>query len=1248
MKRTTYARHLAVRSLETTRKLLILFLCLSLAGCGEIRKLESPGPRPGLVQHQHPALVPVPGGRLGAMVNPMGGNLFVPRLDSTTPTTLGIAEEIFSAYNSASREWRAHHEMTFDGSRFVDPSGAVHLGLDLLADGSPIPGTKWGKVDSTTLRADGGLRYVFGSAGELTEKHGAHQACPKIRYERSATELRIRQVGCSPRRGDLNEVLLYTLALDEARVVSLTDRAGQTTTYSYDAMGRLTSVRGAADGASNRPGVRYEYDPMSGLLTAITSSDGERVEYDYYSPTPFEEERLQVVTQIGAGDPQYRFTYYGEENPGSYKTLFSNPLGEVSRFYFDEQRRLSEVEFAEVQERERFTYDEASGSSLRPASHIAANGSETRFTYDRDDIATRTDPSGNIVTVSYERDANNPDAPFHTPLARVEDSLGLVASRAYLLPYFQLGEVANGEGEATVFEWGEGSEFTQLESITFPGGGIQRFEAYNPLGQPTRISHGTSGGFLETQVFDLVGNVTEGSGSSTPEWGGVQTRSYDADRNPVVVTVAGQDGSGNITTRSDTRVSYRSDGQVLCVDRAPAGIGDGADHCFSYDALGRPTTRTERVDGQWQHEVYEYDRLGRRISSERANGMRIEREFDQRGRLVAKRALRNGILEGELLHTYVNGARVATYDSVVDGTTSYAHDFAGRLETIVYAGGETLTYEYDLRSRITAEIYRQSDASLVKRVRHEYDLADRRIRTFDDDELVLEYTVVDGRLEKVWTGNDLERSFSYDPDHGFKTGSVTRDLASGGETIEVTTFSHELTTDPVAWKVASTTIATGVVAGVTETWESRESYEIGPGTDPAIPGTNVGKRIIASDDGEHFRRYAWDEFSNRVDHDLESFDFNPEGNRLNAANVLAADGQEVALRYAYDASGFAVERNGEPLTWNAMGLLTSHASTSFEWDMQGRLRSMQDGQSSRHWERWGGRIEVDDQGFLVALDLGEVALGLGEDAQRIYRHVDYRGNVQFVSNDAGEIITLIEYLPFGVGFVHGVDSAVNFVGRFEVGDGLMIVGARILDTAVGRFLSPDPVFSLSNQFSYTFGNPIWFDDRSGRHPETNGGLSAGTVQAILVAIAAGGFITAVAGFALLIAGSSGAAAFYFAFGGVGLAGIGFIGTLTGGGGGISSGGGGGRGGCGCTKQLELGPADAESNTGEVEESTEPVGAEAPGSGEGSGAAIGMRGAGLGGGSVGGAGGAIAPACGLLGLEILPLVCFALGRRRRKQ
>jgi RHS repeat-associated protein len=107
-----------------------------------------------------------------------------------------------------------------------------------------------------------------------------------------------------------------------------------------------------------------------------------------------------------------------------------------------------------------------------------------------------------------------------------------------------------------------------------------------------------------------------------------------------------------------------------------------------------------------------------------------------------------------------------------------------------------------------------------------------------------------------------------------------------------------------------------------------------------------------------------------------------------------------------------------------------------------------------------------------------------------YRHLDFRDNVKFVSDDAGEVVAHYRYAPFGLDAVFGADAdPVRFAARPEIGE-LMLLGARVYDPAVGRLLSPDPLFQIVNQFAYTLGNPIWFSDADGLDAAANDSAAA--------------------------------------------------------------------------------------------------------------------------------------------------------------
>jgi RHS repeat-associated protein len=240
-------------------------------------------------------------------------------------------------------------------------------------------------------------------------------------------------------------------------------------------------------------------------------------------------------------------------------------------------------------------------------------------------------------------------------------------------------------------------------------------------------------------------------------------------------------------------------------------------------------------------------------------------------------------------------------------------------------------------------------------------------------------------------------------------------------------------------------------------------------------------------------RYAWDELSNMInDADGDSFTYNAERSRLLSAQV---DGD--SHTYTYDDAGFLTTRDGLQMSWTATGRLSrvgpaGNPIAQIQWDMAGQVIAASVAGETRTFSLFGGDVEYDavTQG-VGELHLGHVSIPFVGNARR-YRHLDSRGNVSFTSDDAGAITSHRRYRPFGMDTVYGDDDFVEGEPRgFQRGvelrhngftTGLVVLDARILDSDIGRFLSPDPVFQLSNQYTYALGNPVFYADSSGGTP----------------------------------------------------------------------------------------------------------------------------------------------------------------------
>ena len=181
--------------------------------------------------------------------------------------------------------------------------------------------------------------------------------------------------------------------------------------------------------------------------------------------------------------------------------------------------------------------------------------------------------------------------------------------------------------------------------------------------------------------------------------------------------------------------------------------------------------------------------------------------------------------------------------------------------------------------------------------------------------------------------------------------------------------------------------------------------------------------------------------------------------------------------YVYDAAGFCTSRRGVAIRWDGAGRVASVGGASWEWDALGRsVSSAIDGVATRR--RFGGLVETDAAGDPRAIDLGEVRIDLAGGATR-YRHFDFRGNVKLVTDAAGNVVAHHEYSAYGLDRSFGSDAdAVSFARGRRVGD-LFLLGHRLYDPLAARFLAPDPVYQLVNQYAYALGNPALLWDPSG-------------------------------------------------------------------------------------------------------------------------------------------------------------------------
>ncbi len=1041
-------------------------VALSLLALGSSCPPSHPlSPRPGLYDYESPARLATPGG----IINLTDGNLVLRRVDLDIETRLGT-QWIGQYYNSADGRWRWSHEFFYDGVAFVDASGAAYP-VDGIGSGETIPGSSWVIENPTPgagpreIKTKGGLVHEFGFAGELTALHWSSGEYPRIEYERilvSGTDAlgEIRQC-IAPGDCELIFAMQYQDTANPVRITAIQDRAGREAHFSYDADGRLVSARDAHDleqtDAASR-GYRYHYD-ADNRITRLRNSESEWFEFEIRSGR-IVELRHPGTAETSAATPRYRFEY----DPCRAERCTSrviDPTGSLHIVTLDTERRTLQIEIPAVEERYAFAWE----NQLLVEFELPWGGRILRTHDSSGDVVSETTPSGNTFRFTYAPHGIDRSAPTQRALARIEDDLGIREERLFDAQG-RIIEIRNATGDAIRMEY---DALSQLREWIDATGVAVSFSDYGPHGQPARID---TPGISDEREFDLVGNVTKGfflSNAGLLPDAGFVSRSFDGDRN---IARIGLDSANwwEFAFGNDPEfieIEYRSDRQRKRIRRPFGGDTETA-----FDPWGRPALRREWVSGAWQNTQFERDLLGRTIGIERANGMRTATSYDPAGRVSQIEHSRFGIPESSAIFEYAQGRLARVFDSVWAGAESYEYDDSGFLARMDFPHGERSEHEYDVRGRTVRRTLFNADGTALVEFATEYDAADRPTRQSADGAMLLEFEYQDMRTSETRYGNGLTRRAELPGASGGVGGWSTFDAA--GNTVEQTT--NQVTTIwPNHSSHAVTTLTFGAALGSVETHEQYVLDLHARRLAGFVPIAGQGARLQTYDALVNLTSRTrvngdFDEHRYNAEHNrLLGIDRTPDGTQPNPAQPLH--------QYTYDEAGFTVSRDGVPLSWNAAGQIASIGDAWFLWDARGRPVSRQASGGITYF-RFGGSIEADSTGAGRAIDLGEVRIDFASGA-RSYRHLDFRGNVKFVTDDSGDVVSHYHYEPYGVYAVHGSSAdSMRFAQGASNGE-LVVLGARIYDPEAARFLAPDPIEHLVNAYAYAHGNPVWFWDPSG-------------------------------------------------------------------------------------------------------------------------------------------------------------------------
>ena len=498
-------------------------------------------------------------------------------------------------------------------------------------------------------------------------------------------------------------------------------------------------------------------------------------------------------------------------------------------------------------------------------------------------------------------------------------------------------------------------------------------------------------------------------------------------------------------------------------------------HCSSYDSEGRlasertpgDTTITGCADTQ-ATACYSYDPAGSMRTAKNAAGT-VTTAYDEAGRVVgATQGDAVGAILGQSAIVYNKESlplkrqlAAGPFATATVHETAYFYSSGGKMMTVKDPLSPTLNQaEYFYDSRDNLALIRQSPAYTY---------------TF----LVRDNA---GRLTNVYHRHGVPCTSSCPPTTVPADTSPIADYA----------YSHD-----IDGRITSKTRSGGGLATETTSY----LYDA------------IGRLETATLPSGTARRYTFDADANRTsvretpsggsEQIISSYSYDPTTTAgVDQLTSVTSGGSTTS--YGYTSDGEVTSRGADTLTWDGRGRLTGGTfggtSVSYVYDALGRLqaRLTTSPSTTRRYLYVGtgeeAIAETDGSGAIQLFNVEGVAGAYkryegppvyGTTATLLF--YDGHGSTAATATYTGARTNAYSYGPFGESneTLPANTTSDRFVGRWhkklDTQSGLILMGARPYDSALGRFLAVDPIDGGScNGYDYTCQDPVNGFDLTGR------------------------------------------------------------------------------------------------------------------------------------------------------------------------
>jgi RHS repeat-associated protein/uncharacterized repeat protein (TIGR01451 family) len=675
-------------------------------------------------------------------------------------------------------------------------------------------------------------------------------------------------------------------------------------------------------------------------------------------------------------------------------------------------------------------------------------------------VSEETDGTGNVWTFAYD-------------------------SAGHLISVVAPGPTAAGLTTTYAYDNGNNAETTNaLLSITNPDGSQQNF-SYDSLG---RLASTSANGGTEKTTYTYPGEAevvtTDSAGDQSIVWfnsqglqaraqdprGGVSTYIYNNNDDLVSFTnPAGAtyhytyDQNGNVTEAVNplgqaVQMTYNSMGDMTSITDA----GDNTTQ-YSYGSTGNLLNITYPGGTQ---QSFTYDPLGNLSETIEQNGDPVRYQYNSDGQ-VTQESFADGtyLTYGYDVHGNLVTAQSYNAGDTLTGTTTLTYNAANELTSITYPGGLSLTFVYNAQGQRTESVDQSGYT-----INYSYDSLGRLVKLTDGSrDLIVQYTYnTVGLLQEKLNGNGTYTTYAYDP-----AGNLTSEVNYASAAIVNSSFTYTFN-------------AMNDMTSMTDADGNTTTYgydAIGDLTEVTLPG---GATIT----------YVYNAAGDRTEVVNNG---TPTSYSSNDDNEITQVG---STTYTYDANGnlaAVTDSSGtSTYTYNDLNQLISISGsdgsvTTFQYNPLGSLvgENVNGTQTNFLVDPSGvGTVVASYNGNGSLIAHYNYAIGLVSQtgpAGTGYYDFDASGNTVGITGTSGTYVNRYSYLPFGetTTIAAALPNPFQFVGNagvMTIGSGLEFMRARFYSSAVGQFLSRDPLGPASGQpdlYAYAGQNPLKFIDPSG-------------------------------------------------------------------------------------------------------------------------------------------------------------------------